>query len=103
MISGQPQTGVETFDSLDVALSSCDGAIWLIGGAALYRSGLPLCRRIDVTFVPELIEHPSAVYFPELNSHDWQAGTRQPHPYEVDLSYCIYTRITQPSCDRRPV
>ncbi|HED12226.1 MAG TPA: hypothetical protein ENI62_00960 [Gammaproteobacteria bacterium] len=103
VISGQSQAGVETFDSLVVALSCCDGLIWLIGGAALYHSGLPLCQRIDVTFVPGIIEHPSAVYFPELNTHDWQAGTRQPHPYEVDLSYCVYTRITQPTHGRRLV
>jgi len=92
VISRQLQADVETFDSLDRALLRCDGAIWLIGGATLYRRGLSLCQRLDITFVPGVIEHPSAVYFPALSPLDWQAGTRLPHPYEPDLRYCIYTR-----------
>jgi len=92
VISSQQQQDIETFSSLDAALQVCDGLVWLIGGAALYRSGLDRCRYIDVTMIPGVIEHPSAVYFPELDSALWQAGSLQPHPYEPALRYCIYTR-----------
>jgi len=94
VISHKPQLNVETFDTLDKAVDTCIGPVWLIGGAALYRSGLCLCQSIDITFVPGVIEHPSAVYFPALDVQDWQAGARLSHPYESDLSYCIYSRST---------
>jgi len=92
VISTRPQQDIETFTTLDKALATCVGEVWLIGGAELYRSGLSICRRIDITLIPGVIEHPAAVFFPRLDPRYWQAGIRKPHPYEVDLSYCVYTR-----------
>lgn len=83
---------VECFASLREAVASSEGAVWLIGGAAIYREGLEIADFIDMTFVPDRIEAPGAVHFPEIDEHIWQRGALEPVEGEPALQHAVYTR-----------
>ncbi|MDH3376336.1 MAG: dihydrofolate reductase [Gammaproteobacteria bacterium] len=67
-------TDVESFTTVESALAKCKPPIWFIGGAQLYAAGLPFCDIIDVTYVPDVITHPDAVRFPEIDAGEWSSG-----------------------------
>ncbi|ANZ43609.1 dihydrofolate reductase [Lentzea guizhouensis] len=65
VLSRTPQEGVETSDSLDEALKSVDGDLWVIGGSAVYAAALPFADRIEVTEIRETFE--GDTYAPEVD------------------------------------
>lgn len=83
---------VECFPTLPEALESCEGDVWLIGGAAIYREGLEIADFIDMTFVPDRIEARGAVVFPEIDDSIWQRGELEPIEGEPALQHAVFTR-----------
>ena len=59
-------------------MNESPGPIWIIGGAQIYTMALPMCHMLDVTWVPDRVDNPSAVRFPELPCSQWRAGPREP-------------------------
>ncbi|MDH3637544.1 MAG: dihydrofolate reductase [Gammaproteobacteria bacterium] len=88
-------SGVDCYPSIDAALATCIGDVWFIGGARLYQDALEHCDIIDMTHVPDRIEHPSAVYFPALDPEVWEAGPREDHPDAVGLKHQVFKRRRQ--------
>lgn len=73
--------GAEVYPSLEDALARCDSdeAVYIIGGASVYRQALPLA---DVLCLTEIdAEAPQAdTYFPEVNPEVWKEKGRESHP-----------------------
>ncbi len=94
--------GVECFQSIESALKTCAGDVWFIGGARIYAAALPLCDTIDMTHVPDRVEHPSAVYFPALDPDQWEAGARTDHPDAPGLKHQVFRRRSRGRGSRHP-
>ncbi|MBQ8673639.1 MAG: dihydrofolate reductase [Bacteroides sp.] len=75
--------GAEVYPSLEDALAHCgsDEAVYIIGGASVYRQALPLA---DVLCLTEIdAEAPRAdTYFPEVSPEVWKEKGRESHPVD---------------------
>ncbi len=68
VVTSQDLEGVETFESLAGAVAAAGvGEIWFIGGARLYAEAMGYANVIDLTFVPDRVDDPSAVHFPPID------------------------------------
>lgn len=85
--------GAECFPSLEAALSTCEGDVWFIGGAQLFEEAMGHADLIDLTYVPDHVDTPEAVYFPEIDAHEWEAGPLEPHEEDPRLKRRVYRRI----------
>lgn len=79
VITRRKLEGVECFPTISEALAACEGDVWFIGGARIYEEAMGYADFLDLTFVPDRIEAPGAVYFPEVDETLWEPG-----PFEVD-------------------
>jgi dihydrofolate reductase len=92
VVTSRPLEGVETFPSLAAAIAAAEGDVWLIGGRAIYDEGMRFCDVIDVTYVPDRVDHPDAVRAPAIDPAVWDAGPLVPHEEEPGLVRRVYTR-----------
>ena len=82
---------VDCFKSINDALDTCDGDVWFIGGAGIYKEALDLADIIDMTLVPDNISGEGCVNFPELGN-EWEAGDVETLENDDRLKHKIYTR-----------
>ena len=81
VISRNSVDDVECFTGLEEALSqSADEVVWIIGGGQIYSAALPWLTWLDITYVPDAIEHPDAVLFPQIDPAIWQVAASTPLP-----------------------
>jgi dihydrofolate reductase len=66
--------------------------IWFIGGAGIYEEALRYSDEIDLTYVPEHVDHPDAVKFPKIPEADWEPGPLIDHEDEPGLTRRIFKR-----------
>ena len=92
VISRTPRDEVETFASLEAALATCEGEVWLVGGAAIYAAGLAVADVIDITWVPDHVPIEGSIRFPEIDEAIFDAGARTPHPENPRLELQRYSR-----------
>jgi dihydrofolate reductase len=79
--------GVECHPSIEAALAACAAEpVWFIGGARIYQDGMPHCHLLDVTYVPDHVDHPDAVRFPPIDPEIWEPGPLLPHEDEPALT-----------------
>ncbi len=72
VISRNPVQHVESFTSVEYALNWCESEdTWVIGGGQIYQASMQWLNLLDVTFVPEKINHPEAVRFPVIDPKAW--------------------------------
>ncbi len=96
---GNPEIpGARIVHSPEEALAAAAGreAVFVIGGASVYRAMLPFCTRIYVTRVGACPS--SDVFFPNLDQDpDWICTDAGPLCWEGGISYrfCVYTRGSQ--------
>ena len=84
--------GVDTFASVEAALADCDGDVWFIGGARIYREAMAHADVMDLTYVPDSVDAPGAVYFPEIDPDVWLAGPLEVHPDDDRLRHRVFKR-----------
>jgi dihydrofolate reductase len=85
--------GIECVRSLDEALARAGAAnVWLIGGARIYEEGMTLADVIDVTYVPDRVSGPDAVYAPPIDDRLFEPGPLVPHEDARGLTRRVYTR-----------
>lgn len=76
------------------AIESDSSEVMLIGGAELYRQGLPLVERVYLTKVHADIE--GDAFFPTLPDSDWRCIEEEKHEAcernPFSYSFCIYER-----------
>ena len=82
---------VDCFKSINDALDTCDGDIWFIGGAGIYKEALDVADIIDMTLVPDNISGEGCVNFPELGN-EWETGDTETLKDDERLKHKIYTR-----------
>ena len=83
--------GVECFRSIDEAVNTCEGDIWFIGGAGIYREAMDSADCIDMTLVPDNVNGDSCIYFPEIGN-EWENNGERPLEKGSKLMHKIYTR-----------
>ena len=87
VVTRQQIEGVECHASVEAALAACaDEPVWFIGGARIYQEGMRYCDLLDVTYVPDHVDHPDAVRFPEIDPAVWDPGPLLPHEDEPGLT-----------------
>jgi dihydrofolate reductase len=85
--------GVECHPSIESALAACQAApVWFIGGARVYAEAMRHADLIDVTYVPERVDHPEAIHFPAIDPAEWEEGPLVPHEDEPELTRREYRR-----------
>ncbi len=82
---------VECFKSISDAVNTCEGDIWFIGGAGIYKEAMSLADCIDMTLVPDKITGDNCVYFPEIGK-EWKESEKKPLQNGSILMHKIYTR-----------
>jgi dihydrofolate reductase len=91
--------------SINQALSAAQGndEIMIVGGAAIYRHFIGLADRIYLTEIDKSFD--GDVYFPELNSKEWQELSRESISKDKDRPYqyhfVIYERLTKAEVDQK--
>ena len=83
--------GVECFPSIDDALETCEGDVWFIGGAGIYREALGKADIIDMTLVPDNVSGEGCVGFPKIGD-EWDAGPVEELETDGNLKHQTYTR-----------
>ena len=92
VITSRLLEGAECFPSIEAALATCEGDVWFIGGARVYEEAMRHADFIDLTYVPDSIDHPEAVYFPTIDETVWEAGSLEPDRDDPRLSRRVYRR-----------
>jgi dihydrofolate reductase len=98
VITSQPLVtpGIDTFPSIETALATTEGDVWFIGGARIYADAMRVADRIDVTYVPEQIDHPDAVKFPTIDTSVFVPGPVIEHEDDPLLTRREWVRIKKP-------
>ena len=100
VISGRPDSivgpGVDSFPDIESALADCKGDVWFIGGARIYRAAMACADVMDLTYVPDRIDAPGAVYFPERDRDVWEAGPLETHPDDDRLKHRVFRKRRKP-------
>jgi dihydrofolate reductase len=86
---GYRAPGAEVVDSLDAAWRAAEGAaeVFVIGGAALYESVLPLADRIFLTEVEAEVS--GETRFPALDPRNWREKPLGSHPADDRNPYAM--------------
>jgi dihydrofolate reductase len=63
--------GAERARSIEAAVGTADGDLWVIGGSAVYLAALPLADRLEVTYVDLTCD--GDAFAPQLDS-SWRAA-----------------------------
>jgi dihydrofolate reductase len=92
VITASEIPGVECFRDIASALATCTGNVWFIGGARIYREAMQYVDLIDLTYVPDQIEDPNAVRFPEIDPHQFEPGPRERDADDPRLEHRTYRR-----------
>ncbi len=82
---------VDCFRSISEALDTCEGEIWFIGGAGIYKEALDVADIIDMTLVPDNVSGEGCVRFPE-SGNEWEGGETETLKDDERLKHKIYTR-----------
>lgn len=92
VISSSPLFGVETHPDLPSALKTAGDNVWFIGGARIYAEAMAHADFLDLTYVPDHVDAPHAVRFPNIDLALWVPGPLTVHPDDARLSQRIYRR-----------
>jgi len=82
---------IDCFRSIDDALQTCDGDVWFIGGAGIYKEAMKKADLIDMTLVPDNITGKNCIYFPKIGD-EWKEGEKNPLEEDPKLGHKTYTR-----------
>lgn len=84
---------VHTFEAALAAVSGA-GEVFVIGGAQIYASALPLADRLQLTEVDAEID--GDAYFPDFDRSSWRETTRESHstqdPLALSYDFVAYER-----------
>ena len=89
--------GIEVFPSLAAAVAAVVGEqqAFIIGGASLYREGLPAANRVYLTELAA--PYNGNVWFPHFDPRDWRVIEREPHPEDESVpggyAFVTYERL----------
>ena len=85
---------MEYFTSIPEALDTCDGDVYFIGGAQIYKEAFKYANVIDITNIPDIINDKDAIYFPEIDKDEWVESSSIKHEYDDRLTRKFYYKIS---------
>lgn len=89
--------GAELANSLEsaLALTAADPAVFIIGGAEIYRQAMPLADRLEITEVDLKPEGDS--WFPEIATVHWQETAKNTPPDQTGTGYSFVSYRRRPA------
>ena len=78
--------GADLYATLDEALASCQGEVYIIGGASVYKEALPLADRLCLTRVHDTPQK-ADTFFPQINENEWIETFREEHEKDEKHSH----------------
>lgn len=79
------QPGPDHFSSLEAALKTCNGQVFIIGGAEVYRAALPLADTLMLTHVHRSVDGDTK--FPDYDRTQWREVSREDTPEYSFVTY----------------
>lgn len=70
--------GTDLYPNLSDALASCEGDVYIIGGASVYAEALPIADRLCLTYIYDTPEK-ADTFFPEIEEDKWAETFREEH------------------------
>ena len=89
--------GCTVVNSIEGAFKICpeNEDVFLIGGAEIYKLGLPFTDKMELTYINETFE--ADAFFPEINFSEWKLTNEEFHPKDEkhghDFSFRTYIRL----------
>jgi dihydrofolate reductase len=65
--------------TVEAAIAAAVGDVWFIGGRRIYEAAMPHADVIDLTWVPDVVDHPAPVRFPDIHPR-FRPGPVLPFP-----------------------
>ncbi len=86
--------GIEPVRCVAEALERAGDAadVWFIGGAQIYAEAMKYADVIDVTYVPDHVAAPEALYAPPIDETLFEPGPLLAHEDEAQLTRRVYVR-----------
>lgn len=78
--------GADLYPNLDAALASCEGEVYIIGGASVYKEALPKADRLCLTYIYDTPEK-ADTFFPKINDQEWVETFREEHETDEKHAY----------------
>jgi len=84
-------------NSIEGAFEICpkNEDVFLIGGAEIYKLGLPFTDKMELTYINETFE--ADAFFPEIDFSEWKLTNEEFHPKDEkhahDFSFQTYIRL----------
>jgi dihydrofolate reductase len=89
--------GCIVVNSIEEAFEICpkNEDVFLIGGAEIYRLGLPFTDKIELTYINETFG--ADAFFPEIDFSEWKLTNEEFHPKDEkhahDFSFQTFVRL----------
>ena len=89
--------GCIVVNSIEEAFEICPKSedVFLIGGAEIYKLGLPFTDKIELTYINETFE--ADAFFPEIDFSEWKLTNEEFHPKDEkhahDFSFRSFIRL----------
>jgi len=89
--------GCIVVNSIEEAFEICpkNEDVFLIGGAEIYKLGLPFTDKIELTYINETFE--ADAFFPEIDFSEWKLTNEEFHPKDEkhahDFSFRSFIRL----------
>ncbi len=78
--TGKPEDfpGADLYPNLQEALASCEGDVYIIGGASVYEQAMHIADRLSLTYVYDTPKN-ADTFFPTFNKDEWKEVFREEH------------------------
>lgn len=78
--TGKPEDfpGADLYPNLEKALASCEGDVYIIGGASVYEQAMHIADRLCLTYVYDTPKN-ADTFFPTFNKDEWKEVFREEH------------------------
>ncbi len=70
--------GADLYPNLQDALASCEGEVYIIGGASVYKEAMAVADRLCLTYVYDTPKN-ADTFFPEIDMDEWKEVMREEH------------------------
>lgn len=78
--------GADLYPNLQAALASCEGDVYIIGGASVYKEALAVADRLCLTYIHDTPAQ-ADTFFPEINAEEWEETFREDHDIDEKHSH----------------
>lgn len=82
-------------EALDEATNIVTDEIFIIGGAEIYRQGMPKVNKLYLTEILATLD--GDTYFPEFDTHAWKEVSRLHHPaddrHRYPFDFVVYEKV----------